>query len=169
MSGELAKLKEIEKAITICQSVEQAVIHLKQIKSAEEVIKSLGQRLENANDLQRDAVRLGVLCRQKIGELCPAIPPKESGAMKGKGSRPDRPPFGKDVMSDCRKLAQHLNGQIETRFSEYINQLGEKEPSFTSFMNFAIAKHKTSARHSSRKRTDDQWFTPEVYVESVRK
>lgn len=54
--------------------------------------------------------------KAKLGELLPAKPPKETGAMKGKkGSASDAPPFAKHTISAYRKLAKHRD-KLETYY-----------------------------------------------------
>jgi hypothetical protein len=63
------------------------------------------ERLKAGIEIERP-IALGVLkIKAKLGELMPAKPPQESGAMKGKGSKPALPPFSKPVIATYRKLA----------------------------------------------------------------
>ena len=60
----------------------------------------------------RPPIALGVLkIKAKLGELLPAKPAKETGAMKGlkKGSKPDLLPFSKPIISAFRKIAANVD------------------------------------------------------------
>ncbi len=79
------------------------------------------RRLKAGIEVERP-IAIGVLkIKAKLGELMPAKSPKESGAMKGKGSYKVEVPFHPRDISGHRKIAKHVDRLTE--YSESIEDV----------------------------------------------
>jgi phage N-6-adenine-methyltransferase len=117
------------------------------------------ERLKAGIELERP-IALGVLkIKAKLGELMPAKPPQESGAMKGKGSKPALLPFSKPVIATYRKLAANRDA-----LDDYYHAVDDV-PSQNDFLKYVANGSIIATKHGNGV---VDWYTPAKYLELCR-
>ena len=100
----LAFPSRVDKALAEVETIEQA----KDLLDRASAMKTYAERLKAGIEIEKP-IAIGVLkIKAKIGEMMPAKPPKETGAMKGKkGTTAGVVPFNPSVLSAYRKIAKN--------------------------------------------------------------
>jgi phage N-6-adenine-methyltransferase len=153
----LAFPDKVERALATIDTVEGA----KELLDKASAMKTYADRLKAGIEIERP-IAIGVLkIKVKLGELLPAKPPKETGAMKGKkGSKAELLPFTKPTISAYRKLAAN-----RARLEAYYESIDDV-PTQADFIRFCGAD---GSIKSNQNRGVVEWYTPAQYIDAARK
>jgi phage N-6-adenine-methyltransferase len=144
--------------------VDQVLATVTTVEDAKDVLdkavamQAYADQLKAGVEIERP-IALGVLkIKAKIGELCPAKEPKETGAMKGKkGTQEALLPFTPPTIAAYRKLAKHKD-----RLEEYADSIDDV-PTQGEFIRFA------TGAHVSKNSGENEWYTPKQYIDAAVK